>query len=234
MREETNKANRYYKYLLTRYGFANTYDRVFNNISNKTSQQINNVNEQTNENLEILERLLNLEKRDKNIESRLAKAELSLINVEKRIDSTRIELKIDIKDCQIGIKKSEDNILKAINNIGGTSTNNNGIRMESEMKNRMYQMNDPILSAAEYHRSGSQTINNDIMVPNNNQYQYNMQSALSREQYQQMVEFQNYQKTNINHKQSTNHNQNHKKSSGLMNSMSSIFNKVGSSSQSNQ
>ena len=72
------------------------------------------------------------------------------------------------------------------------------------------------------------------MVPNNNQYQYNMQSALSREQYQQMVEFQNYQKTNINHKQSTNHNQNHKKSSGLMNSMSSIFNKVGSSSQSNQ
>lgn len=38
------------------------------------------------------------------------------------------------------------------NNISGISTNNNRVRMESEMKNGLYQMNEPILSAAQYHQ----------------------------------------------------------------------------------
>ena len=38
--------------------------------------------------------------------------------------------------------------------------------------------------------SGRQMVNNDINVPNNNQHPYIIQPALSREQYQQMYEFQ--------------------------------------------
>lgn len=51
-----------------------------------------------------------------------------------------------------------------------------------------------------------------------------------------MLEFQSFQNVNSNNKVLTidKQNQNHKKSSGLMNSMSSLFNKVASSSQSNQ
>ena len=62
VRSETRKANNYYKYLLHKYSFSNTNDKIYNYIAFKPSDSYDNNNQNENASNEILERLNKLEK----------------------------------------------------------------------------------------------------------------------------------------------------------------------------